>query len=40
MDNLLQGLAKFFGHLPVSGVEAFLFPALKYEEGLEYGVPE
>jgi small-conductance mechanosensitive channel len=29
MDNLLQGLAKFFGHLPVSGVEAFLFQALK-----------
>jgi potassium efflux system protein len=29
MDNLLQGLAKFFGHLPVSGIEAFLIQALK-----------
>jgi small-conductance mechanosensitive channel len=29
MDKILEGLAKFFGHLPVSGVEAFLFQALK-----------
>jgi potassium efflux system protein len=29
MNNLLEGLAKFFGHLPVSGMEAFLFQALK-----------
>ena len=29
MNSLLDALAKFFGHLPVSGMEAFLIQALK-----------
>ena len=29
MEQFLEYLAKFFGHLPVSGIEAFLFQALK-----------
>lgn len=29
MNNILDSLAKFFGHIPVSGIEAFLFQALK-----------
>ena len=29
MNNLLEWLAKFFGHIPVEGVEAFLMKGLK-----------
>jgi potassium efflux system protein len=29
MDNLLEWLAKFFGHLPLEGVEAFLVESFK-----------
>jgi small-conductance mechanosensitive channel len=29
MDQFLEGLAKFFGHLPVSGIEACFFKARK-----------
>ena len=29
MDNLLEWLAKFFGHIPVAGIEALLFKGLQ-----------
>ena len=29
MDNLLDWLAKFFGHIPVAGIEALLFKCLQ-----------
>ena len=29
MNNLLEWLAKFFGHIPVAGIEALLFKGLQ-----------